>query len=72
LLCSNKTSRNNTAVVEFIGTVQGVFHGMEKQEISVSWVPDKPGAFFVEVYVWDPNAVALAEPSRHINVMLVK
>jgi len=65
-------NKDNTAVVEFIGTVQGVFHGMEKQEISVSWVPDKPGAFFVEVYVWDPNAVALAEPSRHINVMLVK
>ena len=51
---------------------QGVFHGIEKQEISVNWVPDKQGAFFAEVYVWDPNAVALAEPGRHINVMLVK
>lgn len=65
-------NKDDVAIVEFIGTVQGVFHGMEKQEISVNWVPDKPGAFFVEVYVWDPNAVALAEPSRHINVMLVK
>jgi len=62
----------DAATVEFIGTVQSVFHGMEKQEISVNWVPDKQGAFFAEVYVWDPNAVALAEPSRHINVMLVK
>ena len=65
-------NKDDSAIVEFIGTVQGVFHGMEKQEISVNWVPDKPGAYFVEVYVWDPNAVALAEPSRHINVMLVK
>lgn len=62
----------DAATVEFIGTVQGVFHGMEKQQISVNWVPDKQGAFFAEVYVWDPDAVALAEPSRHINVMLVK
>jgi len=68
-LTQNET---DAATVEFIGMVQGVFHGMEKQEISVNWVPDKQGAFFAEVYVWDPNAVALAEPSRHINVMLVK
>lgn len=63
---------SDAAIVEFIGNVQGVFQGMEKQEISVNWIPDKQGTFFAEVYVWDPNAVALAEPSRHINVMLVK
>lgn len=62
----------DAAPVEFIGTVEGVFHGMEEQQISINWVPDKKGAFFAEVYVWDPDAVALAEPSRHINVMLVK
>ena len=71
---TEKPTQNETdaAPVEFIGTVEGVFHGMEKQDISVNWIPDKQGAFFAEVYVWDPNAVALAEPSRHINVMLVK
>ncbi|MEK6834233.1 MAG: hypothetical protein AABY31_01960, partial [Thermoproteota archaeon] len=71
---TEKLVQNETdaAPVEFIGTVEGVFHGMEQQDISVNWIPDKQGAFFVEVYVWDPNAVALAEPSRHINVMLVK
>ena len=62
----------DAAPVEFIGTVQGVFHGMEKQEISVNWVPENQGTFFAEVYVWDPNAVALAEPSQDINLMLVK
>jgi len=68
-LTQNET---NAVLVEFIGTIPGVFHGMEKQEISINWIPDKPGAFFTEVYVWDPNSVALAEPSRHINLMLVK
>jgi hypothetical protein len=71
---TEKPTQNETdaAPVEFIGTVEGVFHGMETQNVSVNWTPDKEGAYFAEVYVWDPNAVALAEPSRHINVMLVK
>ncbi|MGI0011526.1 MAG: hypothetical protein ACREAE_09015, partial [Nitrosopumilaceae archaeon] len=71
---TEKPTQNETdaAPVEFIGMVEGVFHGIDKQDISVNWTPDKQGAYFAEVYVWDPNAVALAEPSRHINVMLVK
>ena len=58
--------------VEFIGTAEGVFHGAEKQNVSVTWVPENEGAYYTEVYVWDPNAVALASPSSMINVMLVK
>ena len=58
--------------VEFIGTAEGVFHGEEKQNPSVMWVPDSEGAFFIEVYVWDPNAVALSSPSSIINLMLVQ
>ncbi len=58
--------------VEFIGTAEGVFHGVEKQNASVTWVPENDGAYYTEVYVWDPNAVALSSPSSMINVMLVK
>ncbi|MEX2348933.1 MAG: FxLYD domain-containing protein [Nitrosopumilaceae archaeon] len=58
--------------VEFIGTAEGVFHGAEKQNPSVMWVPDSDGAFFIEVYVWDLNAVALSSPSSIINLMLVQ
>lgn len=58
--------------VEFIGAAEGIFHGAEKQNASVAWIPESEGAFFIEVYVWDPNAVALASPSSDINVMLVK
>jgi len=71
---TEKFPQNGTDAVpvEFIGTAQGTFHGMEKQEISINWIPENQGAFFAEVYVWDPNFEALAEPSRHINLMLVK
>jgi len=58
--------------VEFIGTAEGVFHGAEKQDVSVTWIPENEGAYYTEVYVWDPNAVALSSPSSMINVMLVK
>jgi hypothetical protein len=58
--------------VEFIGLSEGIFRGAEKQDASVTWIPESEGAFFVEVYVWDQNAVALASPSSMINVMLVK
>ncbi|MGQ0638697.1 MAG: FxLYD domain-containing protein [Nitrososphaerota archaeon] len=58
--------------VEFIGTAQGVFHGAERQNPSVIWVPESDGAFFIEVYVWDLNAVALSSPSSIINLMLVQ
>jgi len=58
--------------VEFIGAAQGVFHGAERQNPSVIWVPESDGAFFIEVYVWDLNAMALSSPSSIINLMLVQ
>ena len=59
-------------VVEFIGSAQGVFVGTGKQTPAVTWVPENEGQFFVEVYVWDPDSVALSTPSLDINVLLVK
>lgn len=58
--------------VEFIGSAQGMFLGAEKQNATVTWVPEDEGQFFVEVYVWDPDFVALSSPSSIINVLLVK
>lgn len=60
------------STVEFIGKSEGVFHGVEKQYATITWFPESKGAFFMEVYVWDPNAIALATPSSMINVVLVE
>ena len=68
---SHDQNKTDASPVAFLGMVEGVFHGAEKQNVSVNWVPEKDGAYFIEVYVWDPNAVALANPSP-INVILVK
>jgi hypothetical protein len=59
------------APVEFLGYSEGKFDSAEPQTASVSWTPEHEGGFFVETYVWDPNAVALAAPSKTVSVILV-
>lgn len=58
--------------VEFLGTQQGVFFGAGNQTASVTWIPQSAGQFFIETYVWDPHAVALASPGTQISLVLVK
>lgn len=46
--------------VEFVGTYRGAFYGSTSAEASVSWVPESPGNYFVETFVWDDSFSALA------------
>lgn len=59
------------APVEFIGINEGTFNSAIPQTASVSWTPQQAGGFFIEAYVWDPNGVALAPPSKTISIVLV-
>lgn len=59
------------ATVEFLGVQEGEFDSADPQTISVQWTPEHEGGFFVETYVWDLNAVALAAPSKTVSVILV-
>ncbi len=60
-----------TAPVEFLGIMEGEFSSAEPQAASVSWTPQQEGGYFIEAYVWDPNGVALAAPSKTISIVLV-
>jgi hypothetical protein len=60
-----------TAPVEFLGFSEGTFSSAEPQTISVSWTPENAGGFFIEAYVWDPDGIALAAPSKTISIVLV-
>jgi hypothetical protein len=60
-----------TAPVEFLGIAEGEFSSAVPQTASVSWTPEREGGYFIEVYVWDPNGVALAAPSKTISIVLV-
>jgi len=60
-----------TAPVEFLGIAEGEFSSAVPQTASVSWTPEREGGYFIEAYVWDPNGVALAAPSKTISIVLV-
>jgi hypothetical protein len=59
------------APVEFLGFTEGKFDSTEPQTAMVSWTPENEGGFFIETYVWDLDAVALAAPSKTVSVILV-
>ena len=60
-----------TAPVEFLGFTEGQFTSGVPQSATVTWTPEHEGGFFIEAYVWDENAVALAAPSKTVSVILV-
>jgi hypothetical protein len=59
------------ATVEHIAITEGAFESAEPQTVSVSWIPEHEGGFFIETYVWDADAVPLAAPSKTVSVVLV-
>lgn len=59
------------APVEFIGFMEGQFNSAEPQTATVEWTPEHEGGFFIEAYVWDPDAVPLAAPSKTVSIVLV-
>lgn len=59
------------APVEFLGFSEGKFGSAEPQTAMVSWTPENEGGFFIETYVWDLDAIALAAPSKTVSVILV-
>ncbi len=46
--------------VEFIGKAEGIFYSGGTQEPMVEWTPQKPGLYFAETFVWDPDGIPLA------------
>lgn len=60
-----------TAPVDFVGTYDGVFNSASPQTAMVQWTPSHPGGYFIEAYVWDPDGVALAAPSKTVSIILV-
>ena len=57
--------------VEFIGFTEGNFDNEGNQVPTVVWTPEHEGPFFIQVYVWDPDANPLSTPSTDINLVLV-
>lgn len=58
------------AFVEYLGTFEGKFEGPGSQNPTVQWTPEKKGLYFVETFVWDPNAIPLASKGPIILVLV--
>ncbi len=55
-----QVKESETGKVEFLGIYEGMFDEKQDELTSVEWIPQNKGLFFIETYVWDPNAVPLA------------
>ena len=47
--------------VEFLGKFDGRFIGTGSQSISIDWIPENSGEFFIETFVWDRSNVPIAD-----------
>ena len=47
--------------VEFLAKSDGRFIDTGSQFVSIDWIPEKSGLFFIETFVWDRNNVPIAD-----------
>lgn len=59
------------AYIEHLGHVRGSFDGQGAESPEVRWIPEDPGLYFVETFVWDPHGVPLA-PKGPVELILVR
>jgi len=56
--------------VEFLGKFDGMFSGAGAQEASVDWIPEKPGVYFIEPFVWDRNNNPIADKGPIVVIVV--
>lgn len=49
-------------IVEFVGSTAGLMSGAGISQSVVEWTPQNSGLFYVEMYVWSPEGLALSTP----------
>ena len=56
--------------VEYIGKFDGRFIGDGSETQTIDWIPEKPGLFFIETFVWDRNNVPIAEQGPFVLIIV--
>lgn len=58
-----KTSEtgDNLPTVEYIGKFDGRFIGTGVETQTIDWIPEQPGLFYIETFVWDKTNTPIAE-----------
>ena len=56
--------------VEFVGKFDGRFIGTGAQEVSIDWIPENSGVFFIETFVWDRNNNPIADKGPIVVIVV--
>jgi hypothetical protein len=56
--------------VEFLGKYDGRFIGTGSQPISIDWIPENSGIFFIETFVWDRNNIPIADKGPFVLIVV--
>ena len=56
--------------VEYIGKFDGRFIGIGSQSISIDWIPENSGVFFIETFVWDRNNIPIADKGPIVLIVV--
>ncbi len=56
-----QVKNSDLPTVEFLGKSDGRFIGTGSQSISIDWIPEHGGVFFIETFVWDRDNVPIAD-----------
>ena len=67
---SEEINGENKPFIHFIGKTNGTFYSGGTQIPVIEWTPQQAGAYFVETFVWNPNAVPLSSKGP-ISLILV-
>ncbi len=65
-----QVKQSEKGFVEFIGKFEGTFQSTGTQSPLVEWTPQNKGLYFIETFVWDPNAVPLASKGPIMLVLV--
>ena len=56
--------------VEYIGKFDGRFIGTGQETQTIDWIPENPGLYFIETFVWDRNNIPIAEQGPFVLVIV--
>lgn len=62
--------RNSPPTVEYLEKFDGRFIGTGIESQTIDWIPEEPGFFFIETFVWDRNNIPIAEQGPYTLIIV--
>ena len=56
--------------VEFLGKSDGRFIGTGSQSVTIDWIPEDNGVYFIETFVWDRNDIPIANKGPIVVIVV--